>query len=78
MRRVLISLGFVASLLGCATGEVSQEDRDACVAAGHVPGSQAFETCLQDRLAERFARPEGEGIDELRVRMGPRLGTGPR
>ena len=78
MRRLLISLGLAASLLGCATGEVSQEDRDACIAAGHVPGSQAFEICLQDRLAERFARSEGESIDDLRVRMGPRLGTGPR
>ena len=73
MRNALIGLGVAVLLIGCSTGEVSQEDRDACVAAGHAPGSDAFETCLEERLARRFERPAGEDVDDLRVRVGPRI-----
>ena len=77
MRCFLIGLGLAVLLLGCAAGEPSQEDRDACVAAGHTPGSDAFEACLQERLAQRFQRPAGEGIDDLRLRMDPRVRARP-
>lgn len=76
MRGRLIGLCFIAMLFGCASGEPSQEDRDACAAAGHSPGSPAFETCLEERLEQRFQRPAGADVDDLRVRMGPRVRTG--
>ena len=68
-----VCLCLVLAALGCAPAEPSQEDRDACIAAGHAPGSDAFEACLQERLAQKFARPAGEEIDDLRTRIGPRF-----
>ncbi len=61
---------FVA-VSGCAPMEPAQEDREACLAAGHAPGSEAFDLCLEERLAQEFARPAGDEIDDLRVRIGP-------
>lgn len=65
-------LCLVLAALGCTPSEPTQEDRDACLAAGHAPGSDAFQACLQERLAQRFERPAGDQIDTLRTRMGPR------
>lgn len=59
------------AVLACAGAEPSAEDREACMAAGHSPGTEAFQACLDARLAARFARPAGEAVDDLRTRMGP-------
>ena len=66
-------LCLLVAALGCTPGEPDQEDRDACLAAGHAPESEAFDACLQERLAQKFARPAGEEIDDLRTRIGPRF-----
>lgn len=60
------------AMLGCMSAEPTQADRDACIRAGHAPGTEAFETCLRELLARRFERPTGAEVDELRTRMGPR------
>ena len=73
MKSSVAMLCLALALLGCASNEPSQADRDACVQAGHRPGTEAFETCLQERLAARFNRPAGTEVDDLRTRMGPRI-----
>lgn len=59
------------ALLGCTAEEPVQADRDACARAGHEPGTEAFEACLQELLIRRFERPAGVEVDDLRTRMGP-------
>ena len=65
-------LCFLGVVLGCAAAEPLPADRDACISAGHRPQSEAFEACLQERLARRFERAPSAEIDELRTRMGRR------
>ena len=76
MRSSIVALFLGLAVLGCASSEPTQADRDACLAAGHTQGSDAFEDCLQERLAQRFARPAGAQVDDLRTQMGPRPGAG--
>lgn len=72
MMRWFACICMVLVAAGCATSaEPSQADRDACVNAGHTPGTDAFENCLQELLAQRMQRPEGQQVDEIRTRMGP-------
>lgn len=73
MKSSIAMLCLTLALLGCTSNEPSQADRDACAQAGHSPGTEAFDVCLQERLAARFSRPAGSEVDELRTRLGPRI-----
>ena len=73
MKSSIAILCLALALLGCTSNEPSQADREACQQAGHSPGTEAFEFCLQERLAARFSRPAGSEVDELRTRLGPRI-----
>lgn len=73
MKLSTVSLGLALALIGCGTGEPSEADRQACIDAGYSPGTEAFETCLQERLASQFNRPAGATVDDMRTRAGPRF-----
>lgn len=70
--KTLACLCLLLAAAGCVATEPTQADRDTCVAAGHAPGTEAFEACLSELLARRFERPTGAAVDDLRTRMGPR------
>ncbi len=65
-------LFLMCAMLGCVDAEPAQADRDACIRAGHAPGTEAFDACLQALLAQKFQRPAVSRVDEMRSRMGPR------
>ena len=72
MKSRFACLFVVLLAVGCASSaEPTQADRDACVQAGHAPGTDAYENCLEELLASRMERPTGAQVDEIRTRMGP-------
>ncbi len=72
MNRVAICLMLGLTLIGCTNADPTEADREACTQAGHAPGTEAHDACLQELQAQRFQRPAASNVDAMRSRMGPR------
>ena len=72
MDRILIGLLLGLTLSGCTSAEPTEADRETCERAGYAQGTEEFDACIQELLAQRFQRPAGTNVDAMRTRMGPR------
>lgn len=72
MNRFAICLMLGLTVIGCTSTDPTEAERETCTRAGHAPGTEAYDACIQELLAQRFQRPAASNVDTMRTRMGPR------